>query len=59
MGFGLPAAIGAKVAKPKSNVFCLDGDGSFQMTIQELETIRSHKIKIVPTIFNKTVHVSN
>ena len=54
MGFGLPAAIGAKVAKPKSNVFCLDGDGSFQMTIQELETIRSHKIKIVPIIFNNS-----
>lgn len=54
MGFGLPAAIGAKVAMPKSNVFLLDGDGSFQMTIQELETIRSHKLKIVPIIFNNS-----
>jgi acetolactate synthase-1/2/3 large subunit len=54
MGFGLPAAIGAKVAKPNNNVFCLDGDGSFQMTIQELETIRSHKLKLVPIIFNNS-----
>ncbi|MBD3163657.1 biosynthetic-type acetolactate synthase large subunit [Candidatus Woesearchaeota archaeon] len=54
MGFGLPAAIGAKVAKPNNNVFCFDGDGSFQMTIQELETIRSHNLKIVPIIFNNS-----
>ena len=54
MGFGLPAAIGAKFAKPNVNVFDIDGDGSFQMTIQELETIRSHKIKITPIIFNNS-----
>ena len=52
MGFGFPAAIGAKVAKPKENVICLDGDGSFQMTIQELGTISENDIKVTPIIFN-------
>ena len=39
MGYGLPAAMGAKVACPDENVWCIDGDGSFQMNIQELGTI--------------------
>ena len=38
MGFGLPAAIGAKAARPDATVICVDGDGSFQMTSQELAT---------------------
>ncbi len=54
MGFGLPAAIGAKVAKPSSNVFLIDGDGSFQMTIQELGTIKEENIKIIPIIMNNS-----
>ncbi|MFB6221884.1 MAG: biosynthetic-type acetolactate synthase large subunit, partial [Halolamina sp.] len=36
MGYGLPAAIGAKVAKPEREVVCFEGDGSFMMTLQEL-----------------------
>ena len=39
MGFDLPAAIGAKIARPKSEVLCVVGDGSLQMNIQELATI--------------------
>jgi acetolactate synthase-1/2/3 large subunit len=39
MGFGLPAAIGVKVGCPDTTVWCIDGDGSFQMTIQELATM--------------------
>ncbi|MFH1324448.1 MAG: biosynthetic-type acetolactate synthase large subunit, partial [Nanoarchaeota archaeon] len=54
MGFGLPAAIGAKVAKPDVNVFLIDGDGSFQMTIQELGTIKEAGIKIIIMIMNNS-----
>ncbi len=39
MGFGLPAAMGVKVGRPEDTVWVIDGDGSFQMTIQELATI--------------------
>ena len=52
MGFGLPAAMGAKVAKPGVEVYDLDGDGSFQMTAQELATLKEQKIKVVPIIIN-------
>ncbi|HWB57345.1 MAG TPA: biosynthetic-type acetolactate synthase large subunit, partial [Gaiellaceae bacterium] len=38
MGYGLPAAIGAKAARPDATVVCIDGDGCFQMTSQELAT---------------------
>jgi acetolactate synthase-1/2/3 large subunit len=52
MGFGFPASIGAKVAKPDVQVFDIDGDGSFQMTIQELGTCAEEKIKVNPVIFS-------
>ncbi|MFH1500383.1 MAG: biosynthetic-type acetolactate synthase large subunit [archaeon] len=54
MGFGFPAAIGAKVAKPNSNIFLIDGDGSFQMTIQELGTVKEAGIKVIPIIMNNS-----
>ena len=38
MGYGIPAAIGAKAARPEATVVCVDGDGCFQMTAQELTT---------------------
>ena len=38
MGYGVPAAIGAKAARPDATVVCVDGDGCFQMTCQELAT---------------------
>ena len=43
MGFGVPAAIGAKVGRPERTVWCIDGDGCFQMTAQELVTARSER----------------
>ena len=52
MGFGLPAAIGAKVGCPDSTVWCIDGDGSFQMTIQELATITQEKLPLKIAILN-------
>ena len=38
MGYGVPAAVGAKAARPDATVICIDGDGCFQMTCQELAT---------------------
>jgi acetolactate synthase-1/2/3 large subunit len=52
MGFGLPAAIGAKVGCPDSTVWCIDGDGGFQMTIQELATIVQEKVAVKIAIIN-------
>ncbi len=46
MGFGLPAAIGAKVGCPNDTVWCIDGDGSLQMTIQELATAVQEKVAV-------------
>jgi len=52
MGFGLPAAIGAKVGRPDDTVWCIDGDGGFQMTIQELATIAQEGIAVKIAILN-------
>ena len=52
MGFGLPAAMGAKVGKPDSTVWCIDGDGSFQMNMQELATLIQDDIKVKVAILN-------
>jgi acetolactate synthase-1/2/3 large subunit len=46
MGFGLPAAIGAKVGNPKQDVVCISGDSSIQMSIQELGTIAQYRLGI-------------
>ena len=46
MGFGLPASIGVKIGCPDNTVWCIDGDGSFQMTIQELATITQEKVAV-------------
>jgi len=54
MGFGLPASIGAKVGCPDSTVWCIDGDGSFQMTIQELATIAQEKVAVKIAILHNT-----
>ena len=54
MGFGLPAAMGAKIAKPNVHVFDLDGDGSFQMSSQELATCKESNINVTPIIFNNS-----
>jgi len=52
MGFGLPAAIGAKVAHPLQDVICISGDSSFQMSIQELGTISQYQLGIKIIIIN-------
>jgi len=46
MGYGLPAALGAAIALKGKRVICLDGDGSIQMNIQELQTIAHNKLNI-------------
>ena len=52
MGYGFPAAIGAQVAAPESTVFCIAGDGSFQMNIQELATAANYRIPVKVAIMN-------
>ena len=46
MGFGLPAAVGAQVARPEDTVVCISGDGSFMMNVQELGTIKRKQLPI-------------
>ncbi len=52
MGFGLPAAMGAKLGAPERTVFSVSGDGGFQMTLQELGTIQQEKIGVKIIILN-------
>ena len=52
MGFGFPAAMGAKVAKPERNVIDIAGDGSFLMNSQELATVVTEDIPVVVAVFN-------
>ena len=52
MGFGYPAALGAKVAAPDKQVIDIDGDGSFAMNIQELATAKIEKINAKALILN-------
>jgi acetolactate synthase-1/2/3 large subunit len=52
MGFGLPAAVGAKIGRPDKQVIAFIGDGGFQMTIQELGTIMQFKIPVKIIILN-------
>lgn len=46
MGFGLPAAVGAQVARPKDTVICISGDGSFMMNVQELGTVKRKQLPV-------------
>jgi acetolactate synthase-1/2/3 large subunit len=55
MGFGFPAALGAKVACPDVPVLDIAGDGSFLMTAQDLATSVTHKIPVVVIILNNSV----
>ena len=52
MGYGLPAAIGAKVAQPQRQVIDIDGDGSLNMTIHELSTCRRYGIGVKIVVIN-------
>lgn len=46
MGFGVPAAVGAQVARPQDTVVCVSGDGSFMMNVQELTTIKRKRLPL-------------
>ena len=52
MGFGFPAALGAKLGRPEATVVCIDGDGCFQMTLQELATAVAYDIPIIVAVMN-------
>jgi acetolactate synthase-1/2/3 large subunit len=52
MGYAFPAAIGAAVAQPKKNIICIDGDGGFQMNIQELQTLAHYKLPVKIFLLN-------
>jgi len=54
MGYGLPAAIGAKIGCPEKKVVCISGDGSFQMNLQELATAIGHNLNIIVIIINNS-----
>lgn len=52
MGYGMPAAMGVKIAFPNDQVVCISGDASFQMNLQELATLAQYDIKIKVIIIN-------
>ena len=52
MGFGFPAAIGAKIGCPDQSVICISGDGGMQMNIQELATAMAQEANVIVCIFN-------
>jgi len=54
MGFGIPAALGAKIARPDVPVLDIDGDGSFQMTMQNLALVREYNLPIIVAIFDNS-----
>lgn len=58
MGYGLPAAIGACFAHGGKRVICLEGDGSIQMNIQELETVCYHHLPLKIFVFNNGAYLS-
>ncbi len=56
MGYGLPAAIGAKMAHPQKTVVSLSGDGGFMMTVQELETASRYGVPVIALVFNNNLY---
>lgn len=58
MGYDIPAALGAAIAKPDSRIICLAGDGSSMMNIQELQTICGLNLNIVVFILNNDGYLS-
>jgi acetolactate synthase-1/2/3 large subunit len=56
MGYGLPAAIGAKLAHPDRMVISLSGDGGFMMTMQEFETAVRYNIPVISLVFNNNMY---
>ena len=58
MGFALPAAIGAKLAKPDTPVVCIIGDGDFMMCVQELAVCAMYNIPVVFLVLNNSGYIS-
>lgn len=58
MGYDLPAAIGAAIAHPNKRVICLAGDGSLQMNIQELETLKYYQLPVKLFILDNQGYIS-
>ncbi|WP_164670059.1 thiamine pyrophosphate-binding protein [Virgibacillus doumboii] len=56
MGYGMPAALGAKLAHPEKKVVSLSGDGGFMMTAQELETAVRYNIPVICLVFNNQMY---
>lgn len=56
MGYGMPAALGAKLAFPDKTVVSLSGDGGFMMTVQELETAVRYQIPVICLVFNNNMY---
>ncbi|WP_072888659.1 thiamine pyrophosphate-dependent enzyme [Ornithinibacillus halophilus] len=56
MGYGMPAALGVKLAQPEKTVLSLSGDGGFMMTVQELETAVRQSIPIIALVFNNNMY---
>jgi acetolactate synthase-1/2/3 large subunit len=54
MGYGLPAAVGAQLARPEALVVCITGDGSFQMTMNELATAKAQRLPIKVILSNNS-----
>ena len=58
MGYGLPAALGATFAAPEKRVICFTGDGSIQMNIQELQTVKNHNPDLKIFVYNNEGYLS-
>ena len=58
MGYDLPAAIGAAVAREGKRVICLAGDGSLQLNIQELQTLAGNKLPVKLFVLNNNGYLS-
>ncbi len=56
MGYGMPAAVGVKLATPDRTVVSISGDGGFMMTMQELETAVRYKVPIISIVFNNQMY---
>lgn len=56
MGYGFPAAMGAKLARPHSRVCLIAGDGSIQMNLQEFATLAQYRMAVWVIIFNNSGH---